>query len=399
MAETLIDDRILIAGAGIGGLSAAIALARRGISSHVLERLTSFSSEGAGIQLGPNATRILADWGVLDKLSSKAVASEGLLIGDGMTGEQLTSVPFGEVAEKRYGAPFLLVHRADLHQALLDSARKLEGIEITMDCDVKTYEQFPDEVALRTLKKSFRGRALIAADGLWSTFRQQIDKGATLSFTGKTAWRALVNPDTLPKELRGPKTGIWLSKNVHLVHYPVRGGQKINVVAVVNEHWGSRAEGWDQEADPQLLMPAFANWHEPIADFVNAAKAWRKWSLYHMPPLRAWTQGSVTLIGDAAHPVLPFLAQGGALAIEDASVLSAILAQHDNDPWRAFRHFESARIERTARTAYESRRMGNIYHMGGMARLVRNFIMRRSSPQFLLKRLDWLYQYPGGAQY
>jgi salicylate hydroxylase len=391
------DKRILISGAGIGGLSTAIALAHQGSASLVLERSAFFSIEGAGIQLGPNATKILRAWGVLDRLLPKAVVCEEVLIGDGFTGKHLTSVPFGKAAEQRYGAPFLLVHRADLHQALLDTANDMPGIEIDMDCDVRSYEQFPDKVVLTTMKNTLNGRALIAADGIWSTLRRQIDRGATLSFAGKTAWRTLMEPEDLPGQLQGPRTGVWLSNNVHLVHYPVRGGKKINVVAVVNERWGGRTEGWNQEADPQLLMPAFEKWDERIAQFVNSGTSWRKWSLYRMPPLRAWTQGSATLIGDAAHPMLPFLAQGGAMAIEDASVLTRILAEHDDDPWRAFRHYETARIERTARTAYESRKMGNIYHMGGVLRLARNFIMRQRSPQSLLKKFDWLYQYPVGG--
>ncbi len=392
MADSLTDDRILIAGGGIGGLSAAISLANHGISSHVLERSSTFSTEGAGIQLGPNATRILKEWGVLERLLPNSVVCEEILIGDGLTGELLTRVQFGKIAEQRYGGPFLLVHRADLHQALLNTAKKKPGIKIALECEARSYEQFPDKLMLKTMTGDMKGRALIAADGLWSTLRQQIDRGAVLSFAGKTAWRTLVDPDHLPAELQGPRTGVWLSSNVHLVHYPVLGGKKINLVAVVDERWGGRSEGWAQEADPKLLLPAFAKWDKRIENFVNYGTTWRKWSLFHLPPLRTWTQGSVTLLGDAAHPMLPFLAQGGAMAIEDAFVLARVLAEHDDDPWSAFRHFETARIKRTARTAYESRKMGNIYHMSGVLRLARNFVMRRSSPRSVLKKLDWLYQ-------
>jgi salicylate hydroxylase len=393
MPNSKTADRILIAGAGIGGLGAAIALARQNIPSHVLERSSEHSTDGAGIQLGPNATRILDDWGVLDRLKSSGVLSEGIIIGDGITGENLATVPFGETAQQRYGAPFLLVHRGDLHNALLETARDHDNVEITRDCDVQAYKQFPDEVILTTSTGDVFGRALIAADGLWSKLRPQIDAGAKLTFAGKTAWRTLLDPKELPEALSSPWTRLWLSSSAHLVHYPVCGGEKINIVAVINERWGGRAEGWNQEADPQALLPYFESWNDHVADIVRKGSSWRKWSLFTQPPLRTWTQGSVTMLGDAAHPVLPFLAQGGGLAIEDAAVLVKVLMDHDGDPWRAFRHYENARIKRTARTSYESRKMGTIYHMSGVLRLARNFVLHRKSPNSLLKGLDWLYKY------
>ena len=393
MANTPSAKPVLIAGAGIGGLATAIALARQNISSHVLERSRAHSTDGAGIQLGPNATRILEAWGVLEQLSKRAVICEGINIGDGITGENLATVPFGKTAQQRYGAPFLLVHRSDLHNALARSAREHSNVNITMDCEALAYKQFPDKISLTTTKGEVHGRALIAADGLWSKLRPQIDAGAKLEFTGKTAWRTLIDPENLPERLHGPWTGLWLSKTAHLVHYPVCGGKKINVVAVIDERWGGRAQGWNQVADPQALLPYFEPWNTPIADIVRHGSCWRKWSLFYQPPLRAWTQGCVTMIGDAAHPVMPFLAQGGGLAIEDAAVLVKVLLDHDGDPWSAFRHYEKTRIERTARTSYESRKMGTVYHMGGVMRLVRNFILRRQTPNSLLKRLDWLYQF------
>ncbi len=393
MANTRSANPILIAGAGIGGLSAAIALARKDIPAKILERSKAHSTDGAGIQLGPNATRILDEWGVLERLLPRSVICEGVTIGDGISGEILATVPFGETAQQRYGAPFLLVHRSDLHNALVECARDHSSIEITKDCEVLAYQQFPDEITLTTSKGEKHGRGLIVADGLWSMLRPQIDAGAKLEFTGKTAWRTLIDPEELPELNHVPWTGLWLSPSAHLVHYPVCGGKKINVVAVIDERWGGRSQGWNQEADPQELLPHFEQWNDRLENIVTSGSKWRKWSLFFQPPLRAWTQGSVTMIGDAAHPVLPFLAQGGGLAIEDAAVLVKILIAHDGDPWRAFRNFEKTRIGRTARTSYESRKMGKIYHMGGVMRLARNFVLRRQSPNSLLQRLDWLYQY------
>ncbi len=385
------ENQFLIAGGGIGGLSAAIALGRMGISIRVLESTEKFSDEGAGIQLGPNATKILEQWGVLERLAGKAVVSEGVAIGDGLTGQLLATVPFGETAQERYGAPFLLAHRADLHRALLEVARSYSGFNIKMGCEALSFQQSPDGVTVTTRNGDVRGRALIAADGLWSRLRRDIDRGAALTFSGRTAWRTWIDPKDMPDALHGSWTGLWLGKKAHLVHYPVRGGKKINVVAVIDERWGSRSDGWNHEAEADQLVPYYAEWDSLPAQVVRNATAWRKWSLFQLPPLRAWTQGSVTAIGDTAHPVLPYLAQGGAMAIEDAAVLARILSEHDNDPWQAFRPFESARIGRTARTSYESRRMGNIYHMGGPMRMMRNFVLRHRSPESLLKKLDWLY--------
>ena len=391
MAKAESDSQFLIAGGGIAGLATAIALGRLGLAVRVLEKTDKFSDEGAGIQLGPNATRILDEWGVLDRLKKKAVSSEGIAIGDGITGEHLATVPFGETAEQRYGAPFLLVHRSDLHDTLLDVARSYSGFKIEMGHQALSFVQSTDGVSLTTSQGETRGRALILADGLWSQLRYEIDRGAALQFTGHMAWRALINANEMPEPLQAPWTGLWLGKNTHLVHYPVCGGDKINIVAVISDRWGGRADGWSHEGDPDFLIPEFETWNDIPAQVLSIPKAWRTWPLFKMPPLRAWTQGAVSLIGDAAHPVLPFLAQGGGMAIEDAAVLARVLSENDDDPWQAFQPFEEARIERTARTSFESRQMGTIYHMGGLFRMVRNFVLKRRSPEALLKRLDWLY--------
>ncbi len=391
MTPALRNEPMLIAGGGIGGLSAAIALAGQETSVRILEREPSFSAEGAGIQLGPNATRLLRAWGVLERLSSTSVRAEGIGIGDGMTGEPVATVPLGEMAEERYGAPYLLVHRADLQKALLDTVRDLANVEILTGHEVTGFEQFPDEIVVETSARSLRGRALIAADGLWSTLRNEIDGSGFLAMTDNTAWRTLVDPAVLPEELQGPWTGLWMAKNAHLVHYPVSGGKAINVVAVISERWKAKEKGWACDADPDALLPHFQSWDKRLYDIVASAESWRKWTLFDLPPLRRWSMGAVTLLGDAAHPISPFMAQGGALAIEDAAILARTLAHYGGDVWAALPEYENARIERTARMRYESRRMGDVYHMSGLARRVRDFMLRRRSGEVLLKKFDWLY--------
>lgn len=383
-------EPILIAGGGIGGLSAAIALAATGEEVRLFEKSAKPTVEGAGIQLGPNATRLLRDWGVLDELRTTAVRAEGIGIGDGITGEPLATVPLGDLAEARYGAPYLLVHRADLQRALLARARSQKGLHIAFGREVTGFDQSPEGVVADTSKGAARGRAMIVADGLWSTLRNKVDKTAHLSFTERTAWRALVDPEVLPQELRGAWTGLWMARNAHLVHYPVQAGRAVNVVAVIHDRWSAR-EGWGEDAEAEVVLSHFRRWDDRLQTILKAAKRWRKWSLYDLPPLRRWTLGMVALLGDAAHPILPFLAQGGALAIEDAAFLAHTLARADGDIWEAFPEYEDKRIWRSARIRYESRRMGDIYHMSGLSRRVRDFVLRRRAPESLLRRFDWLY--------
>lgn len=370
----------------------AIALAREGLQAAVFEKDQSFSTHGAGIQLGPNATRILHDWGVLDRLGDKAVASNGILIGDGLSGSPLNTVPFGRKSEEHFGAPFLLVHRSDLHAALLKTARACKSIKLRTGCELDGFKQDPDaDLQVRAEGDFVAGKGLVCADGLWSTFREFVDPEARLQDTRRAAWRTLVDAACVPEPVREPWTRLWLSPGAHLVHYPVSGGDKINVVAVIDDPRSGVAEGYSREADVSVLERTFEPWNAHITELVRQGKDWRCWSLYTMSPLRTWTQGRVCLLGDAAHPTVPFLAQGAAMAIEDAAVLAPMLAAAGDDVAGAMKRYEIDRIERTARTAFESRKMGNIYHMGGIGRHARDFILRMRKPESLLKRYEWLY--------
>ncbi len=392
MSPSQIDEPILVAGAGIGGLSAAIALARLDQRVRVLERAPVLSTAGAGIQLGANATRILRHWGVLDRLWPAAVRAGGIGLGDGLTGKPLATVPLGEAAEERYGAPYLLVHRADLQRALLEAASDCPQVEILTGCEVTGFAQSPGEIVVHTARNDIPCRGLIAADGVWSELRAHIDPSAALQFVDHTAWRTLIDPSALPEDLRGPWVGLWMARNAHLVHYPVRAGGAINVVAVIRERW-ARLPGWDVAADRDVLLDAFASWDKRLRDVLASAEQWRKWALYDLPPLARWTRGTATLLGDAAHPVMPFLAQGGAMAIEDAAVLARLVADCEGELWRAFETFETARMERTARMRQESRRTGAIYHMSGPAKWARDWTLRRRSADALLGRFDWIYRF------
>jgi salicylate hydroxylase len=383
------DGTILVAGGGIGGLASAIALGRIGRKVQVLERAAVFEEAGAGIQLGPNASRILARWGVWQALERDLVLPQTLHIHDGLSGTRLTSLPLKEL-ESRYGAPYGVVHRADLQRALLRSARALKGVSITTGFEAADARQQADGVMLESRDGGkLQGAGLIAADGVHSTLRQALKITAHPRFSGKTAWRALLPAKARPEGFKARDMGLWLGPRAHLVHYPVAGGKQLNLVAVIDENW--RDESWNAPGSREDLLRHYGGWATPARGLVAEPKAWRKWALAEMAPLAHWGAGRITLIGDAAHPMLPFLAQGGAMAIEDAAELAQAL-ETSGDIEHAFARLYEARQARTARLQNRAKRLGQIYHLGGMARFARNLVLKARSPQALLGDLDWLYR-------
>lgn len=383
---------VLIAGGGIGGLAAANALAHTGVRSLVLERSETFSEAGAGIQLGPNTMRALTALGVMPHLEDQLVRPEGIRIFDGPSGRELTTVPLGETARARYGAPYGLLHRADLQAGLFAAAREQPDITITTGFELNRYSAGGDGVRVySTLDEALHGSALIAADGISSRVRAQLAPSARLSFAGRTAWRTLIPIADAPEAMSRDLVTLWMAPGAHLIHYPVRGGAMMNIVAVIEDAWDK--EGWNTAADRDELLPCFADWCAPARAIVEAGESWRKWALFTLPPLRRWHAGPVVLLGDAAHPVLPFLAQGAGLAIEDAFVLARELAEANGNPEAAFARFEAKRRRRARRVQTVSGRMGEVYHFGGLGRRARNTAIAALGPQRHLKRFDWLYRF------
>jgi 2-polyprenyl-6-methoxyphenol hydroxylase-like FAD-dependent oxidoreductase len=379
----------LIAGGGIGGLAASVALAKQGLETTVLERSAIAEETGAGIQLGPNATRALRSLGVLEAIEPSASRPEAIWLFDGLSGRKLAGVSLGAHAEARYGAPYLTLHRADLHAGLRAGAAASAPVSLTSDFDVSGIEMGEPITVANVAGMTMEGTSLIGADGLWSTVRKSIAPDAKLAFSRATAFRTLLPQGDLHGPFSEQVVGLWLGPDAHLVHYPVRAGEFLNVVAVTEG--GEAAQGWNRSAGKQRLLSGFTRWCKESKSLLERAESWRAWSLFSLPPLPHWSRGAVTLLGDAAHPVLPYLAQGAALAIEDAVTLAKILGADPENPAAAFRIYEAARRQRTTRVQNAARRFGWFYHLQGLGRLARNAALGLRSPDAALRQFDWLY--------
>ena len=394
----------LIAGAGIGGLCAALCLARAGWQVTIFDKTPVLEEAGAGLQLSPNASSILRDLGVLALLGAAALEPRQILIRRARDGATLAALPL-EDADRRWGAPYLLAHRADLQRALLDKIAQDANISLKLGATIASFAASQDQVAVGvkagpvTLK--FTGDCLIGADGLHSFVRSRLvaNPADAPKFANRTAWRALVPVKSVSPGMRQQETMLWLGRKAHLVHYPLRGGEIVNVVAIVEDHFrvSESQDFWSSPGDAEFVKARFSAWDGAARDLIAAAPQWRKWPLFDRDPLPSWSAGRVALLGDAAHPMLPFLAQGAAQAIEDAHALGVALVP-GTDVERALAAYQRARQARAARVQAESRRQSSIYHLSGPAALARDLAIRFSGPQRLLGRYDWLYSTVAKAQ-
>lgn len=383
-------EPVLIAGGGIGGLATALALARRGIAAHVLEQRADFAAEGAGIQIGPNGTRILQSLGLADALQPHVGVPETITVRAGKSGAELVRLPLGRWIAERHGAPYWVAHRGDLHAVLLEAVRAQPYVQLSTGTAVTEVAMRDDAVAVASPGgDAWTGRALVGADGLWSSVRTAVAPGHAPQPAGKSAARSLIPLSDAPRALQTADVGIWLFSDAHVVHYPVSGGTALAIVVIVADT--QTGDDWGTPVPPQWVTQRLPPCAPTLRELVTAAPAWRRWALNTLPPLPAWSRGPVTLLGDAAHAIVPFLAQGGVLALEDAVVLADALLTPGTDAADAIKSYEARRRPRAARVARASLTNGRIYHLSGVPAQARNLVLRLGSPERLMARYDWLY--------
>jgi salicylate hydroxylase len=394
-----VSRTIFIAGAGIGGLTAALALAAKGFRIVVLEKAERLEEVGAGLQLSPNASSILVGLGLRERLGLRAVTPEAISIMSARAGGELVRLPLGEAATQRAGAPYWVVHRADLQAALAAAVEDHPDIELHLRA---TFEDAAAHASGLTivhrrgnLRQSELASALIGADGIWSSVRQQLFPQVQPRFSGLIAWRGTLDAAQLPKDDTNRRVQLWMGSDGHLVAYPISGGRQVNVVAVLPGSWNR--PGWSTPGEPSEVMDAFAaaRWPPQARVMLEAVDTWRKWALFTLPDGCDWSKGPIALLGDAVHAMLPFAAQGAGMAVEDAAVLAAHLggeaAGSAAGITAALRHYGRARQARVRRVQRLARQQGRIYHLGGAAALARDLAIRALGPERMLARQDWIY--------
>ena len=385
---------VAAAGGGIGGLACALALSRQGFRVVVLEQAQAFGEIGAGIQLAPNAWSALDALGVGELVKRDAVFIERLLMMDGITGERVIDVPLDDRFRTRYGNPYAVTHRADIHGALLDACRaRADLVELRTTSRVTGFEVDERGVDVQLAgARPIAAAALIGADGARSAVREKIVGDGDPPVSGHMCYRAVLEVGDMPEDLRWPAATLWAGPGTHIVHYPLRGWKLFNLVAtVVREHAGS---GHNEEASPDEVLPLFAANCEKPMHLLRVPKSFRRWMLRFREPVPHWSEGPVTLLGDAAHLMLQYLAQGAAMAMEDAVCLAVCADRADGDFEAAFQHYEKLRLVRASRVQISSRLFGLVYHADGVGQLVRNDIYQGRSPERYYDALDWLFAAP-----
>ena len=421
--------KVLIAGAGIGGLAAALACSIGGNDVQLFERSPEFADAGAGIQLGPNAVRLLYGWGLADALTSVAAFPDCLQVRSAVTGSLLGKLSLGQSAVQRYGYPYATVHRADLHGLLLAALEPYPQTVLRRNAGVNSFVQDGHGVTVPLGAQlggemggkmgdvpPAHGDLLVAADGLWSRLRSQLLNDGHPMATGHLAYRALIRQASLAPALRSGHITAWLGPKLHVVQYPVRGGEWLNVVGIVHGRVDGTLDNWNHAANAASLRTALTGVCAPLQNLILAIDAWRLWPLCRRPPMRSareHAQGRVALLGDAAHPMLPYLAQGAGMAIEDAAELGNCLNMElsgsvklraapgqdsdsesgsDSDIAGRLQRYASARWQRNARVQARALRNGQIFHATGLVRWGRDLSMKVLGERVL--DMPWLYQGP-----
>jgi 3-hydroxybenzoate 6-monooxygenase len=383
------SQSVLVAGGGIGGLAAALALARAGFPVKVLEQAASIGEIGAGIQLGPNAFSALDALGVGERARARAVYTDRLVMMDAIDESEVANMPVGEAFRRRFGNPYAVSHRADVHTSLLEGVQSHAAIELVTSARVERIDQDANGVrAIDQHGNEHRGVALIGCDGVKSTVRAQYVNDP-VRVTGHVVYRAVADAHVFPEDLKLNAPCLWAGPDCHLVHYPLRGGEQYNVVVTFHsrkpEEWGV-TDGSREE-----VLSYFTEIGPRPRRLLDMPKSWRRWATADREPIARWSFGRATLLGDAAHPMMQYLAQGACMALEDAVTLGEALAKADGHIEAGFARYEKARVARTARVVLMTREMGRLYHAKGVERLVRNDLWRGRSPERYYDAVEWLY--------
>ena len=397
MSRSTPDLPLVVAGAGIGGLAAALCLARAGKRVALLEKAPKIEEVGAGLQIAPNAGRILEGLGLSSALDRAALLPDAIVVRRAGDGRELARIALAG-ARERFGAPFRLFHRADLQTLLLEAAQASETIAIRTDARVGDFEEEDEKVFLRVHAtagpEDMEAAGLVGADGVRSSVRAFLfrDERDAPFYSGNMAWRALLPAEVVPTTLRERAVNLWLGHGAHVVHYPLRGGEIVNAVVII-EDGDVEPPVTEPTRDGASLLEAadFERCASPLREFVSSCDSWRRWPLWGRPPLRSWSRGAVTLLGDAAHPMVPFLAQGAAQAIEDAEALGRAFAGGVSAA-AAFARYEGVRISRATKVQTASRRQGRFAHAGFPLAQARDVVMSLIGGRGMLARNAWLYR-------
>jgi len=385
------EKPILIAGAGIGGFAAALALSRKGRAVHLLEQAPALGEVGAGIQIGPNVFKMFDVLGLIDAILDVAVLTENLVMRDALSGDEIVRIPVGsEAFLEHYKYPYGVIYRPDLQDTLIDACKAQPLVTTSLSQTVSGFEDLGTGVRVFTEEgTAHEGCALIGADGLWSKVREQLLGDGKPLVSGHIAYRAMLPTEEVPAHIRQDNMVLWAGPKTTLVHYPVRRGELYNFVAEF--HSNRYEKGWDTYGDPEELTKLFADAHEDVLIMLDKIESWRMWVLCDREPIREWSRGRVTLLGDAAHPIQQYLAQGACMAIEDGVCLATRVAANGDDFNTAFKEYQALRYLRTARVQLTARLFGEIFHASGATADLRNAALRSIHPSKLGEGMAWLY--------
>ena len=390
MART---EPILISGGGIGGLITAYCLAHHGFPVRLFEQSAEFKEVGAGIQLGPNIFRALEKVGLKEAVLADAHIPPAQEMRDALTGKLITRIPLDDEFRKRFGQPYAVIHRADIHGRFLKACEGSNLIMLETSRRVDDYEDHGDHVTVKLNNgEEVKGRALIGCDGMWSKIRERIVGDGKPRVSGHIAYRGVLRRDQVPEDLWRPDVVLWAGPRTHFVHYPLRRGELYNLVAVF--HSDHYEEGWNAEGSKEVMWEHFKHEVPQVLRMLERIETWRMWVLCDREPVKNWTKGLVTLLGDAAHPMLQYLAQGACMATEDAVILAEKIAASPDDLPAAFAAYQQDRYLRTARVQLMARVYGEFYHARGVTAELRDMALSPRTPQQSYDGIAWLYGGP-----